>query len=86
MSSAGPIHSAASMTPRWAAGTISPPGMATALIPISLKISPVSPGGERYFNFFMSAIELIGVLNQPNGSGPMGCIMKGLILVLKPCA
>jgi hypothetical protein len=86
MSSAGPIHSAASITPRCAAGTISPPGMATAVMPISLKISPVSPGGERYFIFFMSAMELIGTLNQPKGSGPIGCIMKGLMFIFRPCS
>jgi hypothetical protein len=33
--------------------------------------APVNPGGERYFNFFRSAIELMGVLNHPKGSGPM---------------
>ncbi len=72
MSSAGPIHSAASMVPRWAAGTISPPGMATAATPISLKISPVMPGGERYFIFLNSAVLAIGCLNHPSGSGPIG--------------
>jgi hypothetical protein len=44
------------------------------------------PGGERYFIFFMSAIELIGVLNQPKGSGPIGCIMKGLMFIFRPCS
>ena len=83
MSSAGPIHSAASSTPRCAAGTISPPGIATALTPISLKISPTSPGGERYLSFFMSSSELIGFLNQPSGSGPIGCTMKGSMLSLR---
>ena len=82
MSSAGPIHSAASITPRWAAGTISPPGRATAVMPISLKISPVIPGGARYFSFLKSATLVIGRLNQPSGSGPMGWMKSGSTLTL----
>ena len=46
--------------PRWAAGTMSPPGSATAPTPISLKISPVMPGGERYFIRLKSAVVAIG--------------------------
>ena len=60
------------MTPRCAAGTISAPGIATVVRPISLNISAVNPGGERYFIDFISSIDLIGFLNQPKGSGPIG--------------
>jgi hypothetical protein len=82
MSSAGPIHSAASITPRCADGTISPPGSATPATPISLKISPVIPGGARYFIFLKSATLAIGVLNQPSGSGPIGCTNSGSTFTL----
>jgi len=65
---------------------LSTPGMATAETPISLKISAVSPGGERYLSFFMSSSELIGFLNQPSGSGPIGWTMNGSTLTFRPSA
>ena len=40
----------------------------------------VMPGGERYFMVLKSATSLIGRLNQPSGSGPIGCTMWATIL------
>jgi len=71
------------MVPRCAAGTISPPGSATAATPISLKISPVMPGGARYLNFLKSPVLSIGRLNHPSGSGPIGWIMNASTFTLR---
>jgi hypothetical protein len=48
-----------------------------------LKISPVIPGGARYFIFLKSAVVAIGVLNQPSGSGPIGWMKNGSTLTLR---
>ena len=65
MSSAGPTHSAHSITPRSPAGTISPPGILTTAMPdfdITSAVSPVS----RHLRPLRSSQFLIGRLNQPS--------------------
>jgi len=58
---AGEAHS---ITPRSPAGTISPPGMLTGVMPDRLNTSAVMPV-SRHLRFFKSSQLLTGVLNQP---------------------
>ena len=73
MSSTPPTHSAQSITPRWAEGMISPPGMLTTVKPSACHTSPAMPVW-RHFMPFMSSTVWIGFLNQPNAWGPDGRI------------
>ena len=61
------------MTPRCAAGMISPPGMLTVVMPILWNTSAAMPVW-RHFMPLKSARFLIGRLNQPKACGPEGRI------------
>ncbi len=76
-----PTHSAQSITPRCAEGTISPPGMLTVCMPILWKISATMPVW-RHFMPLKSARFLIGRLNQPNACGPDGRIGNAITFSL----
>jgi len=68
MSALGSLNSAASTTPRSSAGTISPGGMLTTAIPISLNTSAEMPVA-RNLSPLRSAGDLMALRNQPCGSG-----------------
>ena len=62
MSELGSLYSAASITPRSRAGTISPPGRVTTLIPMALKTSADMPPARNFsplnaFTIFHGALE-----------------------------
>ncbi len=66
-----PTHSAQSITPRCAAGMISPPGMLTVFMPMRWNTSALMPVW-RHFMPLKSARFLIGRLNQPKACGLVG--------------
>ena len=68
-----PTHSAQSITPRSAAGMISPPGMLTVRMPISLKTSWAMPVSRQRMPL-KSATLSIFFLNQPSACGLCVCI------------
>ncbi len=77
-----PTYSAQSITPRCAAGMISPGGRFTVDMPIFWNTSAVMPVW-RHFMPFRSARFLIGRLNQPNACGVVGSVGKPMMFILR---